>query len=523
MKHSFLLLALFFCVFLTHAQVSKTIDVTSAGTLTALLTSEEKTTITHLTVTGNINAQDVRCMRNEITNLAVLDLSQTVIQEYTGSNGTASGTVTYPANEMPAYSFFNSVTESSNTSLTSINFPQSMTSVGEYACNKCSELIELQFYNNLKEIKGHAFGYLNKITSLTLPNSLEIIGGSSFWFSSSIVNLVIPNSVTSIGSFAFAGMYNVETITISNNVNELPRSCFSSASKLNTIISLNPIPPSLEAEVFKNCPLIAEIYVPNAAVSSYKIASGWGDGFYDKIFAIPSSSTIDLSVNYNPGGSVKDVSSTVVSGSVVTIDEGSNKTFTIVPLAGYIVSAMTYNSADVLDQLVNNQYTTPNVDSDATLNVTFEKVEYKLSIESAENGAVVMLCAYGATPSFQFTPSAGWKLHTVYYNGVDVTSQIVDGKYTIPAIDADGALNVSYVSDSPTLAPTFSSSNIQVYNSSLGIVVSGVPQGETVSLYGINGALLKTEISGSNNLVFPAQKGTIYIVKTQHKAFKVIF
>jgi hypothetical protein len=48
-------------------------------------------------------------MRDELQNLTVIDLSQAVINPYSGVGGTADPTVSvsYPANEMPQYSFYN--------------------------------------------------------------------------------------------------------------------------------------------------------------------------------------------------------------------------------------------------------------------------------------------------------------------------------------------------------------------------------------------------------------------------------
>ena len=73
-----------------NSQVSKTINLLSAGTLTSLLTAEEKTTITDLTITGNIDASDIKCTRAEITNLINLDLSNATINAYNGTGGTNS-------------------------------------------------------------------------------------------------------------------------------------------------------------------------------------------------------------------------------------------------------------------------------------------------------------------------------------------------------------------------------------------------------------------------------------------------
>ena len=91
----------------SQAQVSKTIIVTTAGTLTTLLTLNEKTTITNLIVTGNIDARDFKCMRDELTVLTVLDMNAVTIMAYTGSDGTfINETTMYPENEIPQFSFY---------------------------------------------------------------------------------------------------------------------------------------------------------------------------------------------------------------------------------------------------------------------------------------------------------------------------------------------------------------------------------------------------------------------------------
>ena len=64
MNKNLLTLLCFCCIMAAQAQVSKTINVTTAGTLSSLLTAEEKISVTNLTVTGNIDARDVMCMRD---------------------------------------------------------------------------------------------------------------------------------------------------------------------------------------------------------------------------------------------------------------------------------------------------------------------------------------------------------------------------------------------------------------------------------------------------------------------------
>ena len=55
------------------AQVSKTYYVSKPGTLISMMTEDEANTVTHLTLTGKLNAEDFRHLRDEFASLKVLD------------------------------------------------------------------------------------------------------------------------------------------------------------------------------------------------------------------------------------------------------------------------------------------------------------------------------------------------------------------------------------------------------------------------------------------------------------------
>ena len=64
MKTTFtIILFMLFAVLNSNSQVNKTLEVTTPGTLSALLTESEKSTITHLTVTGPIDARDIKAIK----------------------------------------------------------------------------------------------------------------------------------------------------------------------------------------------------------------------------------------------------------------------------------------------------------------------------------------------------------------------------------------------------------------------------------------------------------------------------
>ena len=79
-------------------------------------------------------------------------------------------------------------------SLTSIEIPDSVTSIGYGAFNNCSIL-----------------------TSITIPDSVTSIGSSAFYGCSSLKSITIPDSVTSIGSYAFYNCSNHTRINYSGS------------------------------------------------------------------------------------------------------------------------------------------------------------------------------------------------------------------------------------------------------------------------------------------------------------------
>lgn len=90
------------------AQVSKTYYVSKPGTLISMMTEEEANSITHLTLTGKLNAEDFRHLRDEFPSLKVLDISnaenQDVQLERPARILTESSTSIWPISSLPTLS-----------------------------------------------------------------------------------------------------------------------------------------------------------------------------------------------------------------------------------------------------------------------------------------------------------------------------------------------------------------------------------------------------------------------------------
>lgn len=170
---------------LASAQVTKIIHVTTAGTLSSLLTANEKANVTNFTITGTINAVDFQTIRDNMPAVAILDISAATIGAYNDMWNPI------PANEIPesAFSFFDITKKYSN--LTNIHLPATITKIGRNAFNSCTGL-----------------------TSIAIPDGVTSIGNGAFWGCTALQSVVIPASVAIINDVAFSGCTALSSITV---------------------------------------------------------------------------------------------------------------------------------------------------------------------------------------------------------------------------------------------------------------------------------------------------------------------
>jgi hypothetical protein len=224
---SFLVLILLSTVAI--AQVSKTVNVTTAGTLSSLA-SAYLTTVTDLTITGNMDARDMKCIDYNMKNLKILNLSEANIVSYTGKEGTyGAGSVnfTYAANTIPNCAF-------RGIQITSITLPPSITSIDYEAFGYCSSLKSINIPSSVTNIGGGAFNGCTGLTSIIIPASVTSIESTAFYDCSGLTTVTIPSSVTSIGADAFKGCTGLTSSNISISV--------TTAGTLSSLLSKYPSP-----------------------------------------------------------------------------------------------------------------------------------------------------------------------------------------------------------------------------------------------------------------------------------------
>ena len=105
-----------------------------------------------------------------------------------------------------AYSFY------MFTSLTEVNIPNTITSIGREAFSNCTVLKKIDIPNSVTSIGAYAFWHCGSLAEVNIPDDIETIDEGVFCECSSLAHIDIPNSVTSIGRFAFSGCSLTEVI-----------------------------------------------------------------------------------------------------------------------------------------------------------------------------------------------------------------------------------------------------------------------------------------------------------------------
>lgn len=193
-------------------------------------------------------------------------------------------------------------------SLATVSLGNSLTAIGNYAFSDCDKLESVTFGSALETIGERAFAsakisslvlpatvrtigdwafYNNPLTAITFNDGLQSIGSRAF-YGVSVQTLNIPNSVTELGSYAFSGCKSLETVTIGTGVTKISDYTFNTCSALTQIscpsvteigasafkgcLSLVDIPlndkiTSLGNYVFSGCSAIESLVIPNSVTS----------------------------------------------------------------------------------------------------------------------------------------------------------------------------------------------------------------------------------------------------------------
>ena len=162
-----------------------------------------------------------------------------------------------------------------------------VTIIGDEALRQKSPLGSIEIPDSVISIGNYAFYCCNTLTSVVIGNGVTSIGSNAFCGCPSLKEITMGKSVTSIGEYAFCECDSLKEITIPSNVTSIGNNAFFSCDSLNTVVILakNPMPISIGLlnGVFSYNNRIT-FYCPAALGEAYKTASGWSE-YADQIVA----------------------------------------------------------------------------------------------------------------------------------------------------------------------------------------------------------------------------------------------
>ena len=115
----------------------------------------------------------------------------------------------------------------------------------------------------------------------------------------------------------------------------------------------------------------------------------------------------------------------------------------------------------------------------------------------------------------------GWKIHSVTFNGEDVTSQLTEeGTFTTPALQDDATLNIAYEKIDDGIAAA-TKSRIKVQGHQGVISITGATEGDVIGLYTTSGTLVATATAEGESTHLTVPTGQVYIVKVADTVVKI--
>ena len=149
-------------------------------------------------------------------------------------------------------------------------FSNSVTKIGAFAFDDCTNLTSITIPNSVTSIGEHAFSRCTNLTSITIPNSVTSIGNGAFYACESITSIAIPSSVTSIGSIGcFQSCTSLTSITIPNSVTSIGDAAFSGCTSLTSITIPDSV-TSIGNTAFSGCTGLTSITIPDSVTRVYE-------------------------------------------------------------------------------------------------------------------------------------------------------------------------------------------------------------------------------------------------------------
>ena len=282
--------------------------------------------------------------------------------------------------------------------LRNVYLPFFIEAVGDYAFRGCASLRQIQFVAPTKTIGAYAFSGCRSLKSLDLfkCENFTTIGSYAFSGCTSLKSLNLPKSLETIGEYAFSGC---QAISVISSPSLVPPT-IASESALNGIdkdVCVLTMPKSVYLDYFR-APYWGQFVEYTASVLVG--VDGQGSVMYSNNLGT-APTPVKVAAFYATAGEGEDVEEDEGDGITaeaydsanICAKDNSTLTFRIVPDEGNEIKSVTYAGEDVTAQVVDGLFTTPVINGDTNLDVSFvASTDYiAIPVSAVSKGAEVVM------------------------------------------------------------------------------------------------------------------------------------
>ena len=272
-------------------------------------------------------------------------------------------------------------------------------SIPSNAFNGCSGLRKVYLPFFVEEIGDYAFSGCKSLKSLNFFECEEITKIGEFAFRGcrllKSLDLFKCENLTTIGSRAFSGCTSLKSLNLPKSLETIGEYAFSGCQAISVISSPSLVPPTIANESALNGidKDVCVLTMPKSVYLDYFRAPYWGqfvEYTASVLVGVDGQGSIMYSNNYGTAPTpVKVAAFYATVGEGEEEDEGdgitaeaydsanicakdnSTLTFRIVPDEGNEIKSVTYAGEDVTAQVVDGLFTTPVINGDTNLDVSF--------------------------------------------------------------------------------------------------------------------------------------------------------
>ena len=251
--------------------------------------NEAARNVVRLKVSGTVNSYDFMVMRNKMTSLRELDLTDAhvVYNPYEHYQGYHSWN-----DSLPDYAFYRkelrvcklpqSITYIGQSAfsecrkLTGMDIPEKVQEIGYAAFTGCNCLKEVEFHEGLERIGSEGFSNCALQDTIVFPQTLKHISYNAFGMNGSLKAVKFPVGLESIESSAFNNCSGLSEVRFPASVLSVGSDAFMMCDNIKDVYTYIIDPLQLDqttfsAEVFKN----AMLHVPETAQNNYYWDTQW--------------------------------------------------------------------------------------------------------------------------------------------------------------------------------------------------------------------------------------------------------